>query len=832
MTAIYRFGRFELSPATRQLLVDHQPAPLGARAFDVLLALIERRDRLVTKNELFDLVWPGSVVEENNLTVQVSALRKLLGADAIATVPGFGYRFALETEHDVAETPTPAMMPTNNLPQQITSFVGRERERDDVKQLLAEHRLVTLVGIGGIGKTRLSLRVAADVLDAFPDGVWLVEVGSISDPSLVPMSVAQVLGVGERAGTDLTHTLCAYLKSRRLLLVLDNCEHLIEACARLTDSLLTAAAEIRVLATSREPMQLRGEQNVRLQPLSLPDRNADLEDLARAEAVQLFVERIRLKQPRFLVSESQAQAVAQICVRLDGIPLALELAAARVATLSIEEINARLIDQFKLLTGTGRGAPPRHQTLRATLDWSYGMLAEQERMVLRRLAIFPSDFALNSAASIVSDDSIDEDGVVDLVSQLVTRSLVAVNTEGAVTRYRLLETTRAYAFAKLGEVGETAAIKARHAQHFCEMLQRAPLDWLELPDTDWNTRYPPERDNVRAALRWALSESGDAAIGIALASAAGVLLLGFRDRHWLETAIMKVAPNTPVTDQARLWLWRGAALSITAPATAVAAYEQAIVLYRRLDDASGLGFALSRLGKTLTVMGRLKQAEPVLEEALPLLQRADQPKPLAYVFEGLGILKMFTGDINNARMHLEKALSLYGRAGAETHLLNVRGVLAESTWALGDLDAALGAFREVIAKIRVSSTHFPNRSFGIYLLNLAGVHIERGELDEALVHVREGMQVLKDEGCAWQVLDHVALRAAAVGKFVNATRIAGFADAANVANGTSRQPNQARARTRLQLLLSEKLAPDELERLLAEGANLVEDDVYRMALEG
>jgi predicted ATPase len=830
MTAVYRFGRLEMRPAARQVMVDNQPAHLGSRAFDVLLALIERRERIVPKDELLDVVWPGLVVEENNLQVQISALRKLLGANAIATIPGRGYRFTLEATHVNPELDTSKERPTNNLPRQATSFVGRQRELNDVRELLTQNRLVTLVGAGGIGKTRLSLHVAAHVLDAYPEGVWLVELGSIIDPLLVPLAVAQILGIDERSSIPLSDTLCGQLKSRKVLLVLDNCEHLIEACATLVDALIKRTAEVRILATSREPLQVNGEQVMPLLPLSLPNRLSSVEEWARAESVQLFVERARLQLPGFVLLAHQAAAVAELCVRLDGIPLAVELAAARVRSLSVTEISARLVDRFRLLVEGARGAPPRQQTLRATLDWSYGLLAEPKRIVLRRLAVFMGDFRLDSACSIASDETINEDGVVDIVAQLVTRSLVVADTSSAVVRFRLLETTRVYALEKLQEAGESDRIKRRHALHFCDWFDRASDDWLAMTDADWRARYLPERDNVRAALEWALSEGGDSAIGIALAGAAGAVLLGFEDRQWMETAIERIDPGTPSSDQARLWLWHGVART-SSPAMASAAFAKAIALYRQIDDVSGLGHALSRQGGRLAFMGRFEQAAKVLEEAFPVLERTRRPKALASYFEGLGFLRMLAGDAAEGRRSIEKALLLYRRAGAPRNALNMLSMLAESAWALGDLDAALAGFLEVIPQLRALWPQ-PRNMLGAQLLYLAGVQTERGELDAALATAREGLPLLTGEGNAWPMLDHVALRAAAAGMTENAARIAGFVDSANAANETTRQPNEARARDRLQKLLRENLTPDAIEHLFAEGASMTEDEACRLALEG
>ena len=806
---------------------------LGARAFDVLQALVERRERLVTKDELLDLVWPGLVVEENNLQQQVSALRKILGSDAIATIPGCGYRFTLEPtlEADVAPVWGAAK---NNLPQQASSFIGREHELSEVKRLLTQSRLLTLVGIGGIGKTRLSLRLAADTLDAYPDGVWLVEFGAIVDPLLVPSSVAQALGVKERPGTQLTYALCAHLKSRRLLLVLDNCEHLVKACAELAGILLAAAPDIRILATSREPLHVQGEQRFPLPPLSLPAPDAALDGLARAEAVQLFVERAQLQQPAFVLTERQLPVVAELCAHLDGIPLALELAAARVHSLSIEEINARLKDRFKLLTGGSHTALPRQQTLRATLDWSYELLTDPERAVLNRLAIFLGGFTLDTALSVASDHTIDEHAVVDLLSHLVARSLVVADTNSAGTRYHLLETTRAYALEKLAAAGEHNDIGRRHALYFRQRFERALDDWRHIPEEEWCTAYLAERDNVRAALDWALGSGGDSAIGIALAGASSRVwvdsYLLSEGRRWLEAALAQVSAHTPESDQARLWLGLGWLWSHYTPTQAVSAFEQAIGLYRRAGDASGLTYCLIPLGGNLAFIGRYEQAQSALTEAFPLLERAGAPRALAQYFAVLGFLKMRTGDPGSARVHYEKALSLYDTAGVGSARLDILGNLADISWALGDLDAALAGFRETVTLLRKSPL-ITKVMLGIHLGNLAGVLIERGELDEALTVAREGLPMLKEWEYASIHLDHIALRAALVGKVANAARVAGFADSIFMAKEISRQPNEARARDRLQALLTEKLAAVELERLLGEGAKMTEDEACRLALE-
>ncbi len=841
MMKVYEIGPFRLDSEAGLLTHAGVPVALGPRAVAVLTALVEHANEYVAKGRIMDAAWPGVIVEESNLAVQISAIRRVLalvpgGERWVETLPRRGYRFVgpVTELHNHLPRESTSEIPRSNLPQPLTSFIGRERELVEIKRLLPDKRLLTLVGVGGIGKTRLALQVAAEVVDAYRDGVWFVDLGPLVDPTLVPSALAQALGVRETAGKPLIETLCSQLKGRQLLLLLDNCEHLLDACATLADAILRGVAGPTIIATSREPLQLSGEQTYSLPTLSLPDPAASVEMMGRSEAVQLFVERARRQQFDFELSAARAPTIAQVCIHLDGIPLALELAAARIRSLSIEQINARLDDRFRLLTGGPRAALPRQQTLRATLDWSFDLLTEHERTVLRRLAIFPGSFTLEAASSIVSDATIDEYAVIDLLSQLVARSLIVADTSDAGARYRLLETTRAYALEKLAEAGEADALKGRHAQYFRQLFERAHDDWLRMPDPNWRAIYRPELDNVRATLDWCLGAGGEPAIAIALAGASGAvwadLSLSSEGRQRLEAAIARVEAKTPQEDQARLWLSLGMLWSLGAPARAVAAFEQAVDVYRRLGDDVGLGYALARCGSMLSAMGRFEQAASVLAEAFPMLERGGVTKALASYFNGVAFLKRLTGDLAGARIHFEKALTLYQDVGAEREALAMRSNLADVTWALGDLDAALAGFRETAALLRkapLTSKGTP----GMCLTNLAGLYTERGELDKALVTAREGLPLLKDIGCAWINMDHVALRAALAGKLANAALLAGYVDSTHAAKEASRGSNEARARDRLHSLLREKLSADELKHLLADGAKMSDDEACRLALE-
>jgi predicted ATPase/DNA-binding winged helix-turn-helix (wHTH) protein len=815
---------------------------LGARAVAVLAALVERPNEYVQKASILDSAWPGVVVEESNLAVQISSIRRVLahapgGERWVETLARRGYRFVGPVSEVCGSLPkgTSGERPNSNLPEPLTSFVGRERELVEIKRLLPDTRLLTLVGIGGIGKTRLALQAAAEVLAAYRDGVWLVDLAPLVDPALVPSAVAQVLGVRETAGKPLVETLCNQAKGRQLLLLLDNCEHLLGASAGLADAMLRAAAGLTIIATSREPLRVAGEQTYALATLSLPDPAATGEGVARSEAVQLFMDRAQRQQPGFALTADRIPAVAQLCIRLDGIPLALELAAARLRSLSIEQINARLDDRFRLLTGGAHTALPRQKTLRATLDWSYDLLAEQERAVLRRLAVFAGGFTLEAASAVASDGGIDEFAAIDVLSQLVARSLVVADMGNAETRYRLLETTRTYALEKLAEAAETDAIQRRHAQHFRVRFDRAPDGWWRLSDENWSATYLPELDNVRTALEWGLGARGEPAIGIALAGASHPmwieLSLYAEGVKRLEAALARVGPETPAMDRARLWKGLGTLWGDSKAAEkAVAAHERAADLFAKLDDPLDLGHALVQMGQMLAHLGRLEEARRIYEQAFPILERAAVPRAWGHYYRALGTLEKRMGEPAAARAHNQRALQFYESAGAERHVLSILTNQADLTWAYGNLDEALQATLEAVAHLRKSPRARKN-SVGTGLVNLAGIHVERGELREALAAGRDGLPLLREVGMAWSMIDHLALRAALAGHLAIAALLSGYSDAAHAANKWSREPNEARAHKRLQELLREKLAAEELEQHLSQGRTMSDDEACRLALE-
>lgn len=558
-------GPLQVDIDRREMLIDGTPVRIGSRAFDMLAVLIAANGGLVSKNDMLKQVWPNAVVEENNLQVHMSTLRKLLGESRglIQTVSGRGYRLvrngtaastAAEWDAGEAEVPDqpedrpPGRVAQNNLPVHFSALIGRDKALDDISQALVAARQVTLVGSGGIGKTRLAVEVARGLLTRFPDGVYLVQLASTSDATSVLAAFAATVGVNPAIGPLTLARVSKELGERRVLFVLDNCEHVLGPAAELAETLLGVGPAICVLATSREPLRIMNEHLYWVASLQVPDQGDQGQDVLQCSAVELFLMRARAIDARFSSDEKSIQLTGMVCRRLDGIPLAIELAAARAAILGIETLAGHLDDRFNMLTGGNRTALPRHQTLKATLDWSHALLDDAERTTLRRLGVFVSSFTMEAALAVAGDGALHEIDVVSAVSGLVEKSLLVTRMERGRATYRLLETTRAYAAQKLDDNGERRFVTLQHARYFLSLLERdAPhrADAACASGEGWNQRVRALLDDLRAALAWALSPKGDAALGETLAVKFVFLLyeLSLVDecRLWAQRALDTVA---------------------------------------------------------------------------------------------------------------------------------------------------------------------------------------------------------------------------------------------------------------------------------------------------
>ena len=502
----HQFGPFRLDAGGRVLYRDGQRVALTPKAVDVLIALVVARGRLVTKEELLQTVWAGTIVEEGTLASHVSMLRKALGNGLIETLPKRGYRFVGQVADDSSGPLLPIgtqQVRRTNLPSSLTMFIGRQLALAQIREQSRRSRMVTLVGAGGTGKTRLSLEAAGRLADDFPDGVWLVELAPLTDAALLPSAIVTALGARAEGDTPPLKLIESTLRDQRVLLLLDNCEHVLDAAAQAAQTLLRALPGLALLATSRQALGVEGETLYRVPSLTLPgpdESPAPADDIA-SEAAQLFVDRAIAVQPAFALTARNAAAIAQVCRQLDGIPLAIELAAARLTALSVEEIARRIDDRFRLLTGGLRTALPRQRTLRALVDWSYDLLAPDERAVLNALAVFCGSFSLEGAECVAADSGLARAQVLDAVELLVAKSLLIAETQdGAETRYRLLETIKQYAGEKLAESGLADGVRARHVIYFMGLAETGAKALAGPMALEWLDRLDADHDNLRIAL--------------------------------------------------------------------------------------------------------------------------------------------------------------------------------------------------------------------------------------------------------------------------------------------------------------------------------------------
>src|SRR6204780_2956275 len=518
------FGSFRLISTQRLLLESGKPVQLGSRALEILLALVERAGESIRREDLIARVWPHSIVDDSNLKVHIAALRKALGDGLngnryIVNIPGRGYRFVapiLKREEIGSPTSTEAALQSQNARAPIHRVFGRSKVTAALRGQLSEYRFVTIVGPGGIGKTTVALTIIDQIAASFTDGVQFVDLARLSDPSLVPSALAALLGIA--VYSDPTPNLVDHLRQKQMLFVLDSCEHVIEAAATLADGLLEYCEGLVILATSRDPTQGSGERVYRLPPLECPPTSGLLSaaEAFRYSAIQLFVERVGAAIDGFQLSDADAPFIAEICQKLDGNALAIEMAAGRVSTFGIGGVHRRLDDRFRLLKGGRRASLPRHRALSTTIDWSYNLLSEPERTILRRLAVFAGVFTAEAAIHITKIADMAAAEVADSLALLLNKSLILADPASSVAIYRLLDNTRAYALEKLVERNEYDQQARRHAEYYLTICDHAREKSTEQNTPDWVIAYGGLLDDARAALRWAFSASGDAALGVRL----------------------------------------------------------------------------------------------------------------------------------------------------------------------------------------------------------------------------------------------------------------------------------------------------------------------------
>jgi predicted ATPase/DNA-binding winged helix-turn-helix (wHTH) protein len=823
---------FELRPEERRLIVRGEGVPVGARAFDLLVALVEHSDRVVTKNELLDLVWPNLVVEENNLQVQISALRKLLGPGAIATVPGRGYRLTAEPAVPVPlaatsigagddESSGANLHPSGgNIPEHVPPLYGREAAVQGVRELVESSRLVTITGSSGIGKTRLALSVAHQLRGAYPGGAWMIELASISEAAQVVPAVAQLLAVRLAGRRNPAEELAAALRNQTLLLLLDNCEHLVEPVSQLAFQLLAAAPGVHMLATTQELLRIHEERVYKLPPLAVP-AESDRGDPASFGAVQLFVERVQALDRNFALDARNTAAVVDVCRQLDGIPLAIELAAARVPGLGVQALKDRLGERFRLLTGGARVSLRRHQTLRAALDWSHGLLGEDERKVFRRLAVFNDGFCVEGAQLVCPDEALDAWAVLDVLNALVDKSLVLVDG-GARPRYRFLESTRAYAMEKLAEADETNASLRRHAEgmrRICELAtKQRDIDWL------W-----AEMNNVRVAYGWAIGPGGADELAIALATLSAMVLAVSGLAHEAMQRMLEVEPKVEAGAgpelAARFWQWlgRGGVEGRLPTSRCLEAFARAEAMFRTLGNGRHVHACLRMRAEAMVAtedlagaLAALREAEAMEHQAWPL---ADRMRRLRVH----GLLDAVGGRYEESLGRFERVLQWAQMRGVLRYELILMADIARVHLDRGDFAEAAAQFHRLADKARVHHAQGLTRAQA--LAGLVAALVGAGRTDEAAAAAMEGVPLLRRCGIFLAYCDVHAWLLARLGQYLAAARLLGAADEFHRTSETARDSARRMARSEVVKALAASFSQTRVQDWMQEGASWDEGSI-------
>jgi predicted ATPase/class 3 adenylate cyclase len=741
--------------------------------------------------------------------------------------------FQLHAPDLTAEFPTLLSLDAlpHNLPVQLTPLIGRDEELREIKALIEQSRVVTLIGAGGIGKTRTALQVAADLLHGDGDGVWLVDFASLDDPMLVPSAIAEVFNVADEGGSRrLIDRVGAALRAKKLLIVLDNCEHVLSAASDAATALLRACPEIHLLATSREPLGITGEQSYRMPTLPVPPEGETMtaQRVGEYAAAALFVARARAAQHTFVLTDENAAIVADIVRRLDGIALAIELAAPRIKVLSLSQLDQRLDERFKLLTG-GRAGHSRQKTLHALIGWSYDLLSEAERSLLRQSAIFRGGWTLEAAEAICIDERFPDWDALDLLSSLVDKSLVAVEIEGDEQRYRLLESTRQFALGALEEAGEREDAAARHGRYFAGLAQRAHDEFWQVDAGLWTAQARRELENYRAAVGWGLGGEGDAAAGATIVANLRNLWSATARREGrmlCERAAAVLGGDAPESVRGRLALVQAALSHGSASAAAATEAVRLLSGGDAFDRTEALNLQAGALGRA----GRQNEAIALYEQALAAARATRAPRLIGNLLTQLGYWNGALGERARARALYDEAAVLLRACNDRRRLASLQLNRAELLFAEGDIAGALADAREGEAYWRERSAEA--LLCGV-LLNAAAYLLALGRFEEAWTSAREGLELaLRGDDGYWVAvaIGHLAQLAAETGDPQRAARLLGYANAVYQRMGSVREPTEARGYDRALELILATLPEDRIAALTAQGTAMEQDGAVAEAM--
>ncbi|MBL8006231.1 MAG: tetratricopeptide repeat protein [Ignavibacteria bacterium] len=634
----------------------------------------------------------------------------------------------------------------NNLPVQLTSFIGREDEMKQVKNILKQNHLTTLTGSGGSGKTRLAFQVAADMIDEFENGVWYTELASLSDSMLLPQTIANVLGLKEEPKRTMEETLSDYLRDKEMLLILDNCEHMIDACARVAELLLSKSPKLKIIATSREALRCSGEMTHRIMSLEVPDSSKKIspEKLAENTSVKLFIERAIAVNPKFRLNEENASSIAQICFQLDGIPLAIELAAARINVLSVDKINERLSDRFKLLTGGRRTALPRQQTLKALIDWSYDLLSDIEKTLWNRLSVFSGGWTLEAAEIICSDDKIDESDILGLLDNLTEKSVTIYYEEKE--RYGMLETMRSYGEDKLKNSGELKFVSDRHFKFFREIAEQSEPALYSSEMKFYLKKLNDENGNLENALHWSIIEN-EPGNGLKLAGALGNFwqIRGnySEGRHWFESFIGKSGVlKSP--DYCKALKFAGTFTKIQGDyELALKLLNECLVISREINDMKSIADAISGLGNLKIYTGDFEDAADNLEEGLKFYKELNDNHGIAATINDLGLAALNRGENETAQKYFQESLEIRTKSGDSLGIANSYNLLATAAYYKGNNDLALELYEKSLQMFRETGE---KRSIGNLLNNLGSIANFQEQFEKSLTYHEESLSIRREIG--------------------------------------------------------------------------------------
>jgi predicted ATPase/DNA-binding winged helix-turn-helix (wHTH) protein len=832
----YRFGEFVLRPQERQLLRFGEALQVTARAFDVLVLLVRRSGRLVSKDDLMQRVWAGVIVEENNIAVHVAQLRKLLGARAIANIPGMGYRFALELKRERGDQDVPATSPERefalgNMPARVAPLIGRDRELADLVARVADHPLVTLCGAAGIGKTHLAMSAARQLGTRFPDGVFWVELASLADGSALVPLLLRVLGVRTDASEEPVTALRRRLKPRQLLLVLDNAEHLVHEVGQLADDLLQAAPQLTLLVTSQVPLRSSFQQVFRLGPMELPAEGTTVDEAQRSGAMRLFAQRAAGSGTVLAWDDAGTATAAGICRALDGNALAIELAAARLPSLGLSGLASRLHQRLGLFTPASQVPPSRRNTLALAFDWSHGLLSKTEQRVFRRLSVFPGSFDLDWAAECIADADLPPAKIVESILDLVDRSLVHPDHAQRM-RYRLLETGRFYARDRLEAAGESKVVHAGFTRGMQRLMAQAFAEHWQGAAEAWKARWTPEVDNLNRAFELSLQDDLPTAVAL-YGSGWPVWLANLEHsdaRARGELLTTRLPPGLPAAVEAPFWEGVARANSIDYPQRSRDAAQRAAQLYTELADPRGQYLAWAEY----TLNWRVDH--PEARRAMSLAKAVEDPGwPAVVLSRGRNaesMLALSSGQVGDARAALQSALALCERDGDTEGALRAAGNLADVERAAGNIDEAVARGE---AMLPLFHSHDTSPLQFTFLGNLIGALVAQGNLQRARELVEECAirhRLTPADTDMWGALDALALLHARGGAWHRAGQLAGAADRAHRERGQdARQPNEAEDRRQLDLLLAQRFDDVTLSVWKTEGQRMADADVWRMALD-